>query len=88
MVTTLDKKLKRRGHVGGADYTVALDAQGLRITGKGRRTPEVALLWQDLLSGDAALASALNASLAPHAHESPKRSPGKALPVARRPKRR
>jgi hypothetical protein len=33
------------------------------VTGKGRRKPEVELRWRDLLSGDAAMAVALNASL-------------------------
>lgn len=32
-------------------------------TGKGKRRPEVELRWRDLLSGEAALAVALNASL-------------------------
>jgi hypothetical protein len=63
VVTALNKELKRQVHVDGADYTVTLDADGLRITGKGKRKPEVALLWKDLLSGDAAMATALNASL-------------------------
>lgn len=65
MATALNKELRRQVHVNGADYTVALDADGLRITGKGKRKPEVALLWKDLLSGDAAMATALNASLVP-----------------------
>jgi hypothetical protein len=65
VVTALDKELKRQVHVDGADYTVALDADGVRITGKGKRKPEVALIWKDLLSGDAAMATALNASLVP-----------------------
>ena len=63
MTTVLDKELKRQITVDGADYTVALDPQGLRLLGKGRRKPEVALRWSDLLSGQAALAVALNASL-------------------------
>jgi hypothetical protein len=63
MTTVLDKELKRQITVDGADYTVALDPQGLRLIGKGRRKPEVALRWSDLLSGQAALAVALNASL-------------------------
>ena len=42
---------------------VAVDRQGIRWTGKGMRRPEVALRWVDLLSGEAALAVAMNASL-------------------------
>lgn len=64
MVTVLDKELKRQVTVDGADYTVAIDREGLRVTGKGKRKPEVQLRWRDLLSGESALAVALNASLA------------------------
>lgn len=67
MVTILDKQLKRQITVEGADYTVALDSEGMRLTGKGKRRPEVELRWNDLLSGEAALAVALRASLAPKA---------------------
>jgi hypothetical protein len=63
MVTVLDKELKRQVTIDGADYTVALDHEGFRLTGKGKRKPDVELRWRDLLSGDAAMAVALNASL-------------------------
>jgi len=63
MATVLDKELKRRITVHGNDYTVAIDPEGLRVVGKGKRTAEVELRWNDLLSGDAAMAVALNASL-------------------------
>lgn len=63
MTTVLDKALKRQITVGEADYTVVLDPDGLRVVGKGKRRAEVQLRWSDLLSGDAALAVALNASL-------------------------
>ena len=64
MATVLDKELKRQVTVDGVDYTVAVDPEGVRLTGKGKRRPEVELRWRDLLSGEAALAVALNASLA------------------------
>jgi hypothetical protein len=64
VATVLDKELKRQVTVGGVDYTVAVDPEGIRLTGKGKRRPEVELHWRDLLSGDAAMAVALNASLA------------------------
>lgn len=64
MATVLDKTLKRQVTVDGENYTVALDPEGLRLVGKGKRKPEVQLRWRDLLSGDAAMAVALNASLA------------------------
>jgi hypothetical protein len=63
LATVLDKELKRQITVGDSDYTVAIDPQGVRLTGKGKRRPEVELRWSDLLSGEAALAVALNASL-------------------------
>ena len=63
MATVLDKELKRQVTVEGVDYTVAVDPEGIRLTGKGRRRPEVELRWRDLLSGEAAMAVALNASL-------------------------
>jgi hypothetical protein len=63
VATVLDKELKRQVTVDGSDYTVALDPAGVRLTGKGKRKPEVELRWRDLLSGEAALAVALNASL-------------------------
>jgi len=64
VATVLDKELRRQVSVDGVDYTVAVDPEGLRLTGKGKRKPEVELRWRDLLSGEAAMAVALNASLA------------------------
>ena len=63
MATVLDKELKRQITVDDVDYTVAVGPDGIRLTGKGRRKPEVELRWRDLLSGEAAMAVALNASL-------------------------
>lgn len=63
MTTVLDKELKRQVTVDGAEYIVAIHPEGFRVTGKGKRTPLVDLRWRDLLSGDAAMAVALNASL-------------------------
>lgn len=65
MATVLNKELKRRVSVDGIDYTVAVDPEGLRLTGKGKRKAEVELRWRDLLNGEAAMAVALNASLSP-----------------------
>ena len=63
MATVLDKVLKRQVTVDGVDYTVAVDPEGIRLTRKGGRRPEVELRWRELLSGEAAMAAALNASL-------------------------
>ena len=81
MATVLEKELRRTVTVGGEPYTVAIDPEGLRLTGKGKRKPEVALLWRDLLSGEAALAVALNASL------SKEKPPVKLEPAERAPRK-
>jgi hypothetical protein len=62
MATKLDKTLKREIRVDGKPYIVTLDPDGLKLTAKGRRKGQE-LRWKDLLSGEAALAVALNASL-------------------------
>ncbi len=64
VATVLDKTLKRQVSVDGVDYMVALDPEGIRLTQKGKRRAEVELRWRELLSGEAAMAVALNASLA------------------------
>lgn len=61
-MTPLDKPLKREIEVDAVPYTLTIDAEGLKLTRKGRRRG-VELRWQDLVSGDAALAMALQASL-------------------------
>lgn len=61
-MTPLDKPLKRELQIGDVAYTLVLDPQGLKLTEKGHRRG-VELLWKDLVSGDAALATALRASL-------------------------
>lgn len=63
MVTPLEKAVKRSVNIDGVPYTVIIDPQGLRLVGKGRRKPAVELPWKDLVSGEAALAVALNASV-------------------------
>ena len=65
MATVLDKELKRQVEIEGAPYTVIIGPVGLRIVGKGKRKPTVELAWKDLVSGEAALAVALRASVQP-----------------------
>ena len=62
MATKLEKALKREIQVDGKPYVLTVDPIGLKITEKGHRKGQE-LLWKDLLSGQAALAVALNASL-------------------------
>ena len=83
VATVLDKVLKRQVSVDGVDYMVALDPEGIRLTEKGKRRAEVELRWRDLVSGDAAMAVALNASLAARpAAVTPAPSPAPAPPSA------
>jgi hypothetical protein len=63
MVTKLEKELRREIEVDGAAYVVSISTLGLRLVLKGRRKG-LELSWKDLISGEAALATALNASLA------------------------
>ncbi len=62
MATKLNKQLKREIDVDGKPFMVTLSPQGLKLTEKGKRLGRE-LTWKDLISGDAALATALNASL-------------------------
>jgi hypothetical protein len=62
MTTTLDKTLRRQITVNGREYIVAIAPDGLKITLKGKRKG-LELSWTALVSGDAALAVALNASI-------------------------
>ncbi len=65
MMTPLDKPLRRELDIDGRPYTLTVDPEGLKLVEKGRRKG-ITLRWQDLLSGDAALATALQASLQQH----------------------
>ena len=63
MATKLDKTLKREITVRGKPFVVSVSPEGLKLVGKGRRKG-LELSWEDLASGEAALATALNASVA------------------------
>ena len=63
MTTRLDAPLKREITIGDAPYTLTLTPDGLKLVEKGRRRG-IELSWSALTSGEAALATALNASLA------------------------
>jgi hypothetical protein len=62
MTTVLDKDLKREVVINGRPHTLTLTPQGLKLTEKGHRRG-IELSWVDLVSGEAALAVALNASV-------------------------
>ena len=61
-MTPLAGPLKRQLDLDGVAYTLTLDADGLRLVEKGKRKG-MELRWRELVNGDAALASALQASL-------------------------
>ena len=62
MATKLDKPLKREIQVAGRPYMLTVGPEGLKLVPKGRRKGQE-LSWSALVSGEAALAAALNASL-------------------------
>ena len=63
MTTQLLQPLKREIEIDGIPYTLTVTPRGLSLVVKGRRKG-YELEWSALVSGDAALAAALNASLA------------------------
>jgi hypothetical protein len=62
MTTKLEKPLKRQIDIKGQPYIVTINPEGLKLTAKGKRKGQE-LIWAELVSGQAALAVALNASL-------------------------
>jgi hypothetical protein len=62
MTTPLAKPLKREVLIKGQPFVVTLSTEGLKVVPKGKRNGQE-LRWEDLVSGEAALAVALNASL-------------------------
>ena len=62
MTTLLDKTVKRELRIGDRSYIVAISPLTLKLTPKGKRRG-LELNWESLVSGDAALAAALNASV-------------------------
>ncbi len=61
-MTPLDKPLRREVRIDGQPYTLTIDPEGLKLVPKGKRKG-LELRWTELTSGDAALATALQASL-------------------------
>ena len=60
-MTPLDKTLKRELDIAGKPYTLVIEPTELRLVEKGKRKG-IVLRWADLVSGDAGLAAALQAS--------------------------
>ena len=62
MTTKLNTPLKRELTIGGKPYTLTTSPEGLNLVPKGRRKG-YRLSWDALVSGEAALATALAASV-------------------------
>lgn len=62
MTTKLEKPLKREIEIGGQAFIVTLAPDTLSVVGKGRRKG-LEIRWDEMVSGDAALAAALQASV-------------------------
>jgi hypothetical protein len=80
LATKLESPLKRELIVLGKPYTLVVSPDGVALTPKGKRKG-YELAWVDLVSGDAALAVALNASLL----HGPKPEPAATKPPRTRP---
>ena len=62
MTTKLNGSLKREIDIDGSPYVITLAPDAMTIVLKGKRKG-LELRWSELVSGEAALATALNASL-------------------------
>jgi hypothetical protein len=61
-MTRLDKPLRREIRIRKQPHVLTISPDGFKLTKKGRRKG-IEIAWTDLASGDAAMATALNASL-------------------------
>lgn len=63
MTTKLNGAFKRELEVNGEKYTLTVSTEGFKLVLKGKRKG-VELPWASLVNGDAALSTALTASIA------------------------
>ena len=68
MTTKLTTAFKRELEVNGEKYTLTVTPEGFKLVQKGKRKG-VELAWASMVNGEAALATALNASIAPAGHQ-------------------
>ena len=61
MTTKLQQPFKRELDLNGEKYTITVTPEGFKLVLKGKRKG-IELTWASIIGGDAALASALNAS--------------------------
>jgi hypothetical protein len=62
MTTKLTNAFKRELDINGDKYTLTVSPEGFKLVLKGKRKG-VGINWNQLVNGEAALATALNASL-------------------------
>lgn len=62
MTTKLNSAFKRELEVNGEKYTLTVSPEGLKLVLKGKRKG-IELSWASIVGGEAALATALNASI-------------------------
>lgn len=76
MTTRLEAPLRREIAISGKPYTLTITPEGLKLVPKGARKGHE-LAWEAFVSGEAALATALNASLsrAPASREGARKKP-------------
>ena len=65
MTTKLNNAFKRELDIKGEKFTLTVSPEGFKLVQKGKRKG-VELNWTQLVNGEAALATALNASIAGH----------------------
>ena len=64
MTTKLTSAFKRELELKGEKYTLTVAPEGFKLVQKGKRKG-IELAWSSIVNGDAALATALTASIAP-----------------------
>ena len=70
MTTKLQQAFKRELDLNGEKYTLTVTPEGFKLVVKGKRKG-VELNWAAIVGGDAALATALNATLGAHSSHDP-----------------
>ena len=80
MTTKLEGNLKRELSIGRQPYTLTISSVGFTLALKGNRKG-LDIKWADLVTGEAALATALNASLTANIQPAGEKRPsGKSTP--------
>jgi len=70
MTTKLTTPFKREIDIDGDKYTLTVTPDGFKLVLKGRRKG-IEFAWRSIVSGDAALTTALNAMLYPNRRDAP-----------------